>query len=360
MIDLSGQLINKYQYLIAIYSFLLSAGFVALSLRPARWLGWVDQPDARKRHLCPVPLTGGVAMCAAFCLGLLLLPDKPRACWTLVICLLLLVAIGLYDDLRSTKPLIRFSFHISATLLMAFEGGILLNDLGNLFGSGNFILGDAAIFFTVFSVVGIINALNMIDGLDGLAGGTALIATIWLIFLSLIAPIKDYSISNTLFLLAMTIAGFLCFNFRFPWRKRAYVFMGDAGSTMLGFILSWFMVYLSQDIGQQQNIIKPMTAIWILALPLLDAVTVIIRRIRFKRSPFAADRQHLHHLLIDRGLPHQQVVAILLGSSIIFGAVGVVTLHLDIPEYIQFYAFIALFLLYYRKTTCLWMRNIGI
>lgn len=331
-------------------AFLLSAGLVGLSIKPARMLGWVDWPSSRKRHPYPVPLTGGVAMCAAFCLNLLLLPEKPHAYPVLIAGLALLTLVGLYDDLRSSWPVIRFLFHIGVVLLMALGGQIVLNDLGDLLGLGNIILGDVATLFTLFGVVGIINAFNMMDGIDGLAGGLALIATGWLMVLNHTAAIPD-DVHDSLLVLAMVIAGFLCFNVRHPWRDRASVFMGEAGSTMLGFVLGWFMVYLSQSSDGREASIKPMTAVWILALPLLDAVTVMIRRIRAGHNPFVADRQHLHHLLIGRGLSDGWATLALLASAAVTGAAGVLALQFQVPEYIQFYAFVLLFLLYYRLTT---------
>lgn len=342
-----------FNYSSLLCAFLLSIGFIAVSLKPAHRLGWVDAPSHRKHHRRPVPLTGGIAMCAAFCLSLLLLPEKPHGYATLLTGMILLALVGFYDDLRSTRPAIRFLFQTSAVLLMIFEGGFVLQDLGNLFGLGAVALGGAATLFTVFSVVGVINAFNMMDGLDGLAGGLALIALAWMIMLNSTAPAPD---SNALLTLIVVITGFLCFNLRHPWRARACVFMGDAGSTMIGFALGWFMVRLAQDHDHRAAVMMPITAVWILALPLLDTVTVMTRRIRAGQSPFAADRQHLHHLLLRWGLSDGQVTLILLLVAVLTGAVGATAYWLDVPEYLQFYAFIAMFLLYYVITGRLWRR----
>ena len=336
-------------------AFGLCAGLIALLIRPAQTWGWVDKPTDRKHHRTPVPLVGGVAMCVAYGASMLALPVPPHSWLELLIGMVLLTLIGLYDDLRTIRPAIRFVFQSSAVLVMMLGGRIILGNLGDLFGLGPITLpGGVALLFTMFAVVGVINAFNMSDGLDGLAGGLALIAAGWLIVLLQIAPIPYRGDSDALLALTMVIAGFLCFNLRHPWRSRASVFMGDAGSTMLGFILAWFMVHLSQG---REAVMTPMTAVWLLALPLLDTVAVMIRRIRAGHSPFAADRQHLHHLLLGCGLSDRRTTAVLLTMALMTGAAGVAAHELNAPVHLQFYAFLALFGLYYQATTRLWKRQ---
>ncbi len=346
------------EYGLLLYTLLLSIGFIALSIRWAGRLGWVDRPDDRKQHRHPVPLTGGIAMCAAFCLSLPLMPDKPDAYLVLLASLVVLALVGAYDDLRSIRPATRFLFQTVAVLLMTLNGQVLLSNLGNLLGWGSIVLGDLAIPFTLFGIVGVINAFNMIDGLDGLAGGVALIAIGCLLALNLTAPAPDHHASNALLVLAMVIVGFLCFNLRHPWRVQASVFMGDSGSTMLGFALGWFLVSLSQDREGQAAVMTPMTAVWILAVPLLDTVTVMIRRLRARQSPFNADRQHLHHLLLNYGYSDGQVTAMLLTGALITGVIGMAAHRLAVPEFVQFYGFLGVFLLYYQATTHIWLRHL--
>ncbi len=332
---------------------LLSTGLIALLIKPARTLDWVDIPTTRKHHRQPVPLVGGVAMCAAFCLGVPLLPVQPRDFLVLLVAMVLLTLVGLYDDVRSIRPATRFLCQAGAVLLMVLAGDIVIDRLGDLFGAGPITLGALAVPFTLFGVIGVINAVNMLDGLDGLAGGVALVAAGWLIVLCLTAPAPGQGDIGALLALVMAITGFLAFNLRHPWQARARVFMGDAGSTMLGFVLSWFMIHLSQGDGAAM---APMTAVWILALPLMDTIAVMFRRIRAGRSPLAADRQHLHHLLLGYGLSDGRVTAILLAIAFLTGAAGAITWWLRVPDYLQFYVFLALFLLYYQATTAAWAR----
>ncbi|WP_295577862.1 MraY family glycosyltransferase [uncultured Lamprocystis sp.] len=335
-------------------TFVFSASLIALLCRPASILGLVDRPSNRKHHRHPVPLVGGVAMCAAFCFGVLLLPVKPADWPVLLTGMVLLTLVGLYDDRHSSRPATRLLFQAIAVLLMVLGSHVVLGDLGDLLGLGQVWLGWAAALFTLIGVIGMINAFNMIDGLDGLAGGTGFVVTGWLIVLCLSAPAATAGDLGALLVLAAAIAGFLVFNLRHPWRTRASVFMGDAGSTMLGFVLSWFLIHFSQG---EQALMAPITAVWIMALPLLDTITVIVRRVGAGRSPFAADRQHLHHLLLGRGFSDGQVTAILLGMTCATGGLGLIADWLGTPEALRFYAFVGVFLLYYRFTTGLLIRQ---
>lgn len=199
-------------------AFLCSVGFIALLVKPARALGWIDRPGDRKHHRDPVPMTGGVAMWAAFCVSMLLLAEEwPHAFPVLLVCMTQLTLVGLYDDRFPFAPACVF-FSDQCHPADGAGGEIALTSLGNLFGWGNVLLGDFTIPLTIFAVVGVINAFNMIDGLDGLAGGLALLATLCMIVLSLLAPTTGNAVIGVLSVLALVIAGFLCFNLRHPWR----------------------------------------------------------------------------------------------------------------------------------------------
>lgn len=336
-----------------ILSFFICISLIVILKIPAQRLGWIDRPDIRKQHREPTPVIGGVTMYLAFSLVLMCLPERPHGWEALLVAMGMLTAVGVWDDVRRISPLVRFFFQGSAVLLTIKTGGLAISQLGDLFGLGPVGLGAGAALFTVFCVVGVINAFNMSDGLDGLAGGFALVATSWVIALSQTAPGQHQADCTVLWVLAAAIAGFLAFNLRHPWRARASVFMGDAGSTMLGLVVGWFMVQLSQG---ETRVMSPMTAVWILAVPLLDAVTLMIRRKLAGRSPFGADRQHLHHLLQAIGWSHGRVVAILLLLAVASGGAGAVAWWLGVPDYMQFYAFMGLFLVYYQATARIWAR----
>jgi UDP-GlcNAc:undecaprenyl-phosphate GlcNAc-1-phosphate transferase len=188
-------------------------------------------------------------------------------------------------------------------------------------------------------VLGTINAVNMADGLDGLAGGLVLVslaffgAAAW--DLGLDRPCK------LIVLMAMTVCGFLIFNLRFPWQHRARVFMGDSGSMMLGLFLTWFAVELTNR--PSGGTLEPMSAVWFIAVPLMDMGLVIARRLFKGLSPFAADRTHLHHILLAVGFSAGQVTWMLIGLAVACGAFGWFGWKAGLPGYAMFYAFVGLF-----------------
>lgn len=324
------------------FAFLLTLLSVQLLKQPACVLGLVDIPGERKHHLGAIPLIGGLAMWIGFLASAAVtLGEALQGYAGLLAAMTLLAGVGVYDDRRGISPRSRFLAQTAAVVLMA-ASGVYLGDLGDLFGSGRIELHGWVIPFTVFCVSGVINALNMADGLDGLAGGIALIVLFWLTLLAL-ASGHHGTDALLLVLMAAVVAGFLCFNLRHPWRRRATVFMGDSGSMMLGFALAWFLVDLSQG---TQRAFPPIVAVWIFGLPLMDTVATIIRRLARGRSPFAGDRGHLHHLLLAAGWPEQRVTLLLLLGAALLGGVGVCGWWLGVREWLLFYLFLSLFALY--------------
>lgn len=334
----------------ALSAFVLTLCLIYLFRKIAYRIDLVDKPGGRKHHTEAIPVVGGLAMFLGFTFSALTL-NQPWVTFSgLWASSALLVVVGVLDDRYGLSTRSRFAAQALATLLMIFYGQVCLTDLGDLWGYGNVTLGHGAVFFTVFCVIGIINAVNMADGLDGLAGGLSLIAAVWLTIVALLSGAHMESASY-LILLTAAIAGFLFHNLRHPWRARATVFMGDAGSMMLGFVLTWFFISLSQG---AQPAMTPITAVWILALPLLDTVCIMLRRIFKGRSPFCADREHLHHSLLLAGYSDAQTVTIMLITSATLGAIGVLGWLWGVPEYVMSYAFIALFALYLLAMSYAW------
>jgi UDP-GlcNAc:undecaprenyl-phosphate GlcNAc-1-phosphate transferase len=140
------------------------------------------------------------------------------------------------------------------------------------------------------------------------------------------------------------VAAFLCFNLRLPRRGHARVFLGDAGSTLLGFALAWFAIDLTQGPGRS---FPPICALWIVLLPLADCVSLMTRRIAAGRSPFSADRLHIHDYLRARGLSSHQTLGVLAGTSAAFGAIGFLGWRLGAPQHVLFWAFFFLFFAYH-------------
>jgi UDP-GlcNAc:undecaprenyl-phosphate GlcNAc-1-phosphate transferase len=172
---------------------------------------------------------------------------------------------------------------------------------------------------TIIAIVGLINAFNMIDGIDGLAGSLSVIALLWFAVAAGLVGLRGELL--VALLMAFCVLGFLAFNLRHHWRRRACVFLGDAGSMMLGAVLAFLAIALSQHNGG--DALPPVTALWICAVPIIDTGSLIVRRLAAGVSPFSSDRQHLHHLMIDAGLSVNQVVTILSITSAVCGGIGV-------------------------------------
>lgn len=306
-------------------------------------IGLVDEPDSRKQHEGRIPLVGGLAMFCGFVVGMSLLFDRPWMHFpSLIFGGLLLIVVGVFDDLFELRKRARISAQVAAALMMIVVGGIVLSDLGWLAFGDLLTLGLLAIPFTTFCVIGVVNAVNMSDGLDGLAGGLAFITFGALAYLAYDAsgPSADF---NVLVVLMACLAGFLAFNARSPWCRKVKVFMGDAGSMFLGFAIARFLIDFSQG---DARIIHPVSALWIFAVPLMDTVAVMLRRVKAGQSPFAADRQHLHHVLLAAGLTVGQTVVAIWALALLFAAAGVVGYLSQVPDAVMFWGFLSLFGIY--------------
>ena len=323
--------------------------FILLFQKHAVRLRLVDVPGGRKNHEGVVPVIGGVAIFFAFIFSSLACGQPLDSFHSFFVSLILLVVVGTLDDLHDLSARTRFLTQIVAALLMTSWGGVFIDDLGNLFGNGTVLLNNWAIPFTVFCVLGVINALNMIDGVDGLAGGLAFIALLLFGFVASLAGLTTQA--SLIFLLASAVLGFLVFNIRSPWRSTAAVFLGDAGSMMLGFALVGFAVDLTDS---NTRALTPVTAVWILAIPLMDTVHAMLRRMSKGLSPFSADREHLHHIFIRAGYSVSRTVVILLLVSLLLGLIGLAGWYYGVPEYLMLYAFLSLFALYSLAMSHAW------
>jgi UDP-GlcNAc:undecaprenyl-phosphate GlcNAc-1-phosphate transferase len=304
-------------------------------------IGLVDHPGERKQHVGDIALIGGIAMFCGLMLSALTLEGSLGGYRAFFAAAALLVIVGILDDFHELPAWSRFVAQFVAALIMTLGGGVVVTDLGAIVGSGPVSLGEWSVPFTVFAVVGVINAFNMLDGADGLAGSVALVA------LSLFAYVAWAGGRNLdaaiLGLLLCTVLVFLVFNARIPGRSQALVFMGDAGSMLLGFVLAWFAVSLSQS---EQRAMAPACTLWILAIPLLDTVGILVRRIGAGRSPFLAATDHMHHLMFAAGLSVNKTVGLVGLSALLFGLGGVLAMQAGITESVLFGAFLLLFLLH--------------
>jgi UDP-GlcNAc:undecaprenyl-phosphate GlcNAc-1-phosphate transferase len=325
---------------------LLAALFTVLLVlwlrRPAERFGLVDHPGGRKRHADIVPLTGGLAMTVGSFAALSLSFGALAQYKVLFVSVVMLAAIGLLDDLGEVSPRSKLGVQVIAAVLMTSWGNHFLTSLGDLFGRGPIDLANWAIPLTVFATVAVINGINMLDGMDGLAGG---LVAIMLGFFALFSLWQgDVNALKIVLVLAGAVAGFLLFNAPHPWRGRRRVFMGDTGSLVLGFVITWFTIDLTQP---GPGAVPPVVMLWVVGLVLFDLFTVTVRRLLQRRDPVAPDRAHVHHVLQRWGLSVVQTWALLLACNATLGAAGIIAWKTGAPEPVLFAAFLAVGFAYF-------------
>ena len=189
-----------------------------------------------------------------------------------------------------------------------------VEQIGPVFGLSPVSLGALSAPFTVLATVGLINALNMIDGVDGLAGLQVLCALVMLAAASLYAG--NTPLSSVLIICCGAVLGFLAFNLRTPLRKRAGVFLGNAGSAVLGLVIAWASFRLTQN---PSHPVSPVLAPFLIALPVIDCLVLMVHRSREHGRPFSADRNHLHHRMLAAGFRPGEVALALAALSLIIG-----------------------------------------
>ncbi|MCM2327039.1 MAG: undecaprenyl/decaprenyl-phosphate alpha-N-acetylglucosaminyl 1-phosphate transferase [Lysobacter sp.] len=313
-------------------------------------LGLVDHPGGRKDHKGSVPVVGGIALvvtllCAVFCL------DRSPVPPSFLGAVAILVIVSVWDDWKELHHVPRFLAQIVAVLVMVYGAGVELRSVGDLLGWRTIGLSVLSVPLTVFAVVGVINAVNMIDGMDGLAGSTSLVALAWFGVAASLSGLPEQA--GLAWLLCGGLAGFLLLNLRLPWQPRARVFLGDAGSTLLGFALAWLAIDLSQGHGRTM---PPIAALWVVLLPLADTVSLMTRRRSRGKSPFKPDREHIHHFLLAHGFSVSGALGVLVAASFVFGAVGVVGWRLGVPEPALFWVFFFSFFAYHYAIKRAWAR----
>lgn len=327
---------NRLVFFLAM-AFAVAAISTRALFRIALRIGLADLPGGRKQHQGTVPVTGGVAMYAGFAAAALASGLVAGPTLALVTALGLLVAGGAADDMHDISPRAKFFLQLVAALFMTSWAGVQVAQLGDLLGFGTGSLHGWAIPFSVVCALGVINAVNMLDGMDGAAGGVSLAASLWLAWCAAAQGLGVQCV--LLLLLAAAIAGFLLWNLRVPGRAQAAAFMGDAGSMMLGLALCWFSIDLTQGAGRS---LPPMTCVWLLAVPLLDMARVMFLRLLRGARLFDADREHFHYLLLARGHSVAATAWILIGATVLAGAIGVGAWKSGVPDWAMFYAFLAL------------------
>lgn len=280
-----------------------------------------DEPDnLRKTHVRKTPTLGGIAIFAGLIISFSLVQELHNLfdIKYMLPALIILFFAGVKDDVIELTPSKKFAVQFLSAFLIAYLGNIKINSFYGMFGLQE-IPFVAAVIFTILVIVTVINCYNLIDGIDGLAGSQGLLAA--LTFGSWFVLTGHWSLAFLSFALAGSLVGFLIFN----WNP-AKIFMGDTGAMLIGFVLSMLAIHFIEL--NKANIVtpeywvhaSPAVAIGIMAIPIFDMLRVFGVRVLQRRSPFRADRTHMHHILMDLGLGHRQISsALFLWGAFVIG-----------------------------------------
>ena len=311
-------------------------------------IGLLDEPNYRKHHQGSVPLIGGIAIYIGVAITALAFMALNFQHKVLLGTSMVILALGVYDDLCDISVRIRLIIQSLCTLFLSLVLNISLSYMGNMFGFSELNIGVFGYPLAIFAVIGGINAYNMMDGIDGLAGSMALVSLSALMILFINKGATEYA--NWALLFAVAIIPYLFANLKLGWFKRK-IFMGDAGSMLLGFVIVWLLILGTQ---QETKYFRTVTALWVIAIPLMDMVAIMIRRIRKGNSPFKPDRKHLHHIFLRAGLSSRQALGVIVVAAVLFTSIGLIAELWLVPEWIMLIIFISLFAGYYYSLHRIW------
>ncbi|MBE4221596.1 UDP-N-acetylglucosamine--undecaprenyl-phosphate N-acetylglucosaminephosphotransferase, partial [Vibrio parahaemolyticus] len=329
--------------------FFSSFATLFLMRKVAKSIGLVDKPNERKLHEGAVPLIGGISICIVLTQFLTFKPEVIEYSWLYVGSIALLTLIGAIDDKIDLSFKIRMGVQAGLSLVMIHIAGIELHSLGNMFGFGEINLGWTGIVITVLAVIGAINAFNMVDGIDGLLGGLSIVTFGALAYLLRVDA--QHGLAYFCVVIIVAMLPYIFMNLGILGRARK-VFMGDAGSMMIGFTVIWLLLGVSQ--AESKPLMRPVTALWLIAVPLMDMTAIMIRRIRRGDSPFKPDREHLHHIFQRLGLSSKQTLVVICLIASAYAAFGIYGELTGLSEAIMFYSFIACFVAYCFILSYVW------
>lgn len=325
-------------------TFLLSFVLLFCFRKVAKKINLVDKPNARKHHKGAIPLVGGVSIFVAMFIASLLYLDIGQDDWLYLGCGAVLIMIGVLDDKFDISFKIRLFVQAGISLAMIFAANLSLANLGSIAGNVPVALPDwVSYLVTVIAVIGAINAFNMVDGIDGLLGGLASVSFGALGIMFWLEGNTSLAMNCMMFIAALV--PYILLNLGIPLGQRFKIFMGDAGSMLIGFTVVWFLIRASQV--EHTSTIRPVAALWFIALPLMDMATIMTRRVRKGHSPFKPDREHLHHICQRIGLSSRMTLVVICLLATSFAAIGIVGEIYQFNETSMFVGFLALFSVYF-------------
>ena len=324
------QLITDMQaFPASIVAFTVTVVFM-LALRPvATAIDLIDRPGGRKSHVGDIPIIGGLAMFAGVLASLTLVGAPGGLLVPVLLASALMVTVGVLDDKFALPASVRFLTQIAAVLIMVYGADLPLREIGDPFGTGLIDMGRATLVFTMLVTLTMINAYNMIDGVDGLAGSLALIV---LLSIAVIGGIGEMSSTISLTVSA-AIVGFLIFNFPITMNRDTRSFMGDSGSTFLGFTIVWIAISASQG---SERLVSPVICLWFASIPIYDCLTCFVARALSGKSPLTPGRDHFHHILKRGGMGVRKILGTLTTLQLIYAIAGLTAHFAGIADVVMF------------------------
>jgi UDP-GlcNAc:undecaprenyl-phosphate GlcNAc-1-phosphate transferase len=333
--------------------FVFCASFISLFVfrKLAKRVGLVDKPNERKHHIGQIPLIGGISIYCTFMITLFAFFPITRSLLLYVACSSILIVLGALDDRFDLSFKTRLVVQAGISLAMILIGYKSLHYLGAMFTDEAFTIPTYLSYLvTIFAVIGAINAFNMVDGIDGLLGGLASVTFSALGLMFFLAGKDNLALFCMLFVCAML--PYIMLNLGFPFGRRFKVFMGDAGSMFIGFTAIWLLIEASQS--DNVLVIRPVTALWFIALPLMDMVCIMTRRLRKGQSPFKPDREHLHHICQRMGLSSSTALLVICLLASLMAGVGILSELYNVSESIMFFSFLVIFAIYFFVIANIW------
>ena len=331
--------VKEIIYMIVI-PFLFVLAIIPFIKKVANHVGALDIPDARKVHKNPMPRLGGLGIYMGFLLGYILFGQMSLRMNAILIGSFIIIITGIMDDIKPISAKVKFLFQILAASVVAIYGEILLQDLSAFGFYINF--GIFSYPITILFIVGIINCINLIDGLDGLAAG---LSSIYFVTIGIVIVGWTHTFGLdaiiTFIMLGSTL-GFLCHNF-----NPAKIFMGDSGSMFLGYIIAVIALLGFKNV----TLTTLLAPICLLAIPIMDTLFAILRRIVNKKPIGEPDKEHLHHQLLSLNLSHRNVVLVIYGVDILFALAMLVYMLYDATVGIIIYAILFIIVLIFVMKT---------
>lgn len=343
-----GELTLGMPYLPIIIAVIGTALALRLMHPVAVLIDLLDKPCNRKQHSGSIPLIGGIAVFIGMAVSMVFSAELSLHNRLFLISAAMMVFTGMLDDKYDLSVRIRLIGQFLAASVIIFGGDLYISNLGNLFALGIVDMEKAGIVFTYFAVLAAMNAYNMIDGIDGLLGSLGMVSFFGIAVLTGLNGHNEIQLIAVL--AAFALLPFLLCNLSVSKYYRK-VFMGDAGSMFVGLTIVWLLTLATQPQFSENGTvaISPVTSLWLVALPIMDMVTIMVRRAKNGRNPTSPDRDHIHHFYMRAGFGPGKTLLILCAQALTFALVGIILNQLRTPEWASLLLFLAAYTVYCRQ-----------